>query len=230
MSIAKLDIANLVSFLSTNSNGSVSIDYLFATIFVNSLRLTSPEAMNQFVSHIQELCNLFHVDLNKPIGAEQFNYIRNMDLSSIMLSCISLVNILKLLENDTSKIKMDKETTIELSFRIIVFAIFYPMTLNNAEFIAFLRSPNGRILVIEVLNFLYLTIQNSQLITDTMEELINDIGKLFKNGFKCCPCIKKQESSSSSNIDKLNKLVEIKNQNLQTQKLNAQIFSLQQKS
>lgn len=161
---------------------TVTPEMVFDLVFQNGT--TSPSEFNSEIlqQNIKKLSNCFDLNGDGTFTVDDLDYLKSMDMVTILKIVNASTYIVQLIK-ELKSVKMDVKTTIDLTYKVIVYATLLPLAINSGSFRSWALRNNNKALLIQSLETIYNIVSTS----DDAAKAVSDIVKMFKSkGFCSC--------------------------------------------
>lgn len=158
----------------------ISVQDYFKIIFGDSFAYPSDiDSQTHFEHHIRDLINIFNTGSD---GKINFEFYKSYDVTKLMTATLKLVNIIHLIESDLSGLTVTSTDILDIGFKIIMYAIFLPLSQCDQGFIDYIKVDENRQLIAQLLNMIYSSIQSSTALGNVANDIVSNLSK----GCSCC--------------------------------------------
>lgn len=191
----ELDLNMLINAIINDKTEEIKTIYEF--VFGNYYDKLSMSNSN-FIKNIEQLASCFDLNDDGVYSLDDLKYLKNLDANTIMKIVNAAIYIGQLI-NELKNVEIHANDMVDLTYRVIVYAILVPLLKNSKEFMQnWLNENNNREQLIQYLTILHKTILTSAKITNVVSFVI----KYVKSH---CSCVR--QHNSTKNIDTINRMV-----------------------
>jgi hypothetical protein len=174
----------------------LSKDEIFKILFDGIILPLTGKSKDTFDTYIKKLSLVFDFNGDGCFDENDLEYFKTQDVPQIIYSCIQVIKTLYVVSENVFQVHLSKDNVIDISYRIIVYTLFLPLS-ENENFRAFIRKPNGQTILSSILDTLYIAVSTSAVVSNTVEEAVDYIA----NELNCCGCCNKCKVISKKIIE-----------------------------
>lgn len=165
-----------------------TIDDLFVAILGQVANMPRGTTGQQFTNTVKQLMHVFDANGDGYVTKADFLLFKVQPYETILRSLAKIILVLNKMDKTMFKIKLDRDALIDISYRIIIYGIFTPIVTKDKEFRDFIVSPDGAMLMGEILSYVKTVLQSSQMVGQAVDGAI----KLLSSGCGGCCSAKTQ--------------------------------------
>lgn len=169
---------------------SYTTQNLFNALLSDIANVPTDDTEKQFMELINQLISAFDISGKGDLMSD-LNAFKVHPLENILISVAKVAAILSLSDTKLLKTKLTKSNIANIVYRLVLYALFVPLTVKNSNFRDFIKVPENEALLAEVLNLMHTTLISSDVLIAMMDTIVEGTKisfKWIKNLFSKCPC------------------------------------------
>lgn len=171
-------LGDLITRLANDEN--IDVNTVFNVIFDNGLKVPNGLNKDQLMMSVKRLSACFDLNGDGTYTPADLEYLKRMDMVVILKIANGASYTVQFLR-DLAKIDIDRQTFIDLTFRLIVYATLLPLADHCAEFKVWINQGQNKELLLQALNTLHNMIESSDAIANAVDSILKAVKKR-------CPC------------------------------------------
>ena len=184
-------ISHQFSIRNNSFNFNLTENEMYTIILGDCLKQLSNDSKITFDNLVKTINNILDINQDGIISEKDLTSIFKQhnyhEVVTIIIQTLYVMNTY----NTIFKMKLTKSNIIDIGYTVLLYIIFLPLGHNDQNFINFISTDNGAILLAECLNYIYITVETS----DILDNVVKKLTKIIKNPFN--------KSSSDDKIQKL---------------------------